>query len=114
MKKYSRFRWVRRIVMPVLLLAAIIAVSWYAFSDAAESAERQQYDNMMRRVNQAITACYAIEGRYPPSFAYLSEHYGIRVDGSRFTVVYDIPPQFDNIRPFVEIRPIERGGDADE
>jgi hypothetical protein len=114
-KKNNRFRWVRRILMPVLLLTAIIAVSWYAFSDAAESAERQQYDNMLRRVNQAITACYAIEGRYPPSFAHLTEHYGIRVDESRFTVIFDVPP-FSNIRPFVDIRPIGNqdgsGGDA--
>jgi hypothetical protein len=117
MTKYKRFQWVRRIVMPILLLAAIIAVAWYAFSDAAESAERQRFDNMMRRIDQAVTACYAIEGRYPPTFDYLAENYGIRVDLKRFEVVYDI--QFPNWRPFIEIRPLdtaaddEDGGDGD-
>ena len=112
MTKYSRFRALRRIVLPLLLLTAIIAVAWYAFSDAAESAERQQFDNMTRRINQAVTACYAIEGRYPPTFAYLTEHYGIRVDLTRYEVVYDIT--YPDLRPIVIIRPLETGGDADD
>jgi 4-amino-4-deoxy-L-arabinose transferase-like glycosyltransferase len=114
MTKYKRFQWIRRIVVPALLLAAMLAVSWYAFSDAAESAERQQFDNMMRRIHQAVTACYAIEGRFPPNFAYLTEHYGIRVDETRFEVVYDI--QYPNMRPAIEIRPITNvtEGDADD
>jgi len=33
--------------------------------------------------------CYAIEGRYPPSVAYLEENYGVKIDRERFDVFYE-------------------------
>ena len=112
MKKYSRFRRVRQYIVPILLTAAILAVAWHAFADAGESASRQQYDNMMRRINQAVTACYALEGRYPPSFDYLTQHYGVRVDPNQYVVSYSII--VSNIRPAIVVRPADRAGVLDD
>jgi hypothetical protein len=49
--------------------------------------DRQQLENAVRR---AAVACYAAEGIYPPDLAYIQEHYGLQVDESRYTVMYDI------------------------
>lgn len=39
-------------------------------------------------VRRAAVQCYALEGAYPPDFAYLEENYGITVDPGRFRVDY--------------------------
>ena len=41
-------------------------------------------------VRRSAAACYAAEGMYPPDLAYLQEHYGLQIDGSRYTVCYSV------------------------
>ena len=48
---------------------------------------RQQLETALRR---AAVACYATEGVYPPTLDYLSEHYGIQIDRTRYSVFYEI------------------------
>ena len=112
MKKRSRNKLLKSVVLPILLTAAIVGIAWYAFADAGESADRQQYAAALRRIDQVVTTCYAIEGRYAPSFAYLSEHYGVRIDEDQYIVVYDLFAS--NIRPIVRLLPIGSGGVTDE
>lgn len=45
--------------------------------------------------------CYAIEGQYPESVAYLEENYGLRIDHDRYIVHYDIFA--DNIMPEITV-----------
>ena len=45
-----------------------------------------QLEEALRR---ATAACYAAEGVYPPDLQYLKDHYGIQVDETRYTVIYD-------------------------
>ena len=48
---------------------------------------KQQLETALRR---AAVACYATEGIYPPTLDYLTEHYGIQIDRSRYSVFYEI------------------------
>ena len=41
-------------------------------------------------VRRSAAACYAAEGMYPPDLDYLQEHYGLQIDGSRYTVCYSV------------------------
>ena len=46
-------------------------------------------------------ACYAAEGAYPPSLEYLKEHYGVQIDGERYTVHYMVIA--DNLMPDITV-----------
>lgn len=51
----------------------------------------------------ASLQCYAVEGAYPESVAYLEAHYGIRIDHGDYYVSYDVfgsnvPPSVQVIR----------------
>ncbi len=46
-------------------------------------------------------SCYAIEGRYPESYAYIRDHYGVRVNEDKFYVDYRIFAS--NIMPDISI-----------
>ena len=78
---------------PVLLVPTALAVLLVFTSalsnlqDGRISEGRQQLEDAVRR---SAVACYAAEGIYPPNLEYLEEHYGIRVDRERYTVMYEI------------------------
>lgn len=75
--------------MPLIAAAALLcfftAVNHLESGQNAEG--KRQLEDSIRR---AAAACYAAEGIYPPTLAYLEEHYGIQVDESRYTVYYDV------------------------
>ena len=72
----------------LLLTAALCFFQALSNLDRGQGeAGRQQLEDALRR---AAVACYATEGIYPPHLDYLTEHYGIQVDESRYAVFYDI------------------------
>lgn len=80
-----------RKLLPALLLAVALLL-WFFIGmgqvarDSGEEA-RAQLETALRR---SAVACYAAEGRYPQDVAYLEEHYGIRIDRSRYVVFYEV------------------------
>lgn len=46
---------------------------------------KEQIETAIRR---AAVTCYAVEGAYPENLEYMQEHYGIRYDEERYTVMY--------------------------
>ena len=78
---------------PILLIPAVLAILLIfmtALSNLQEgqrSEGKQQLEDAIRR---SAVACYAAEGIYPPTLAYLEEHYGVQVDEERYTVIYDV------------------------
>ena len=46
-------------------------------------------------------ACYSSEGIYPPNLDYLKERYGVQVDETRYTVMYDVFA--DNLMPDITV-----------
>lgn len=74
------------------LLIAIALLVWFFAGISRVSLEsreegRSQLETALRR---SAVACYAAEGRYPADVAYLEEHYGIRIDRSRYVVFYEV------------------------
>lgn len=76
-------------LLPLLVIAALlIFLTSLSNLEQGRSAEgKRQLEDALR---QASVACYAVEGIYPPDLDYLREHYGIQIDETRYTVVYDI------------------------
>lgn len=97
MKKKEKWQW---IWTATLLLAVIL---WFSLSlcrlDEGQSEKgRQQLEDALRK---AAVACYAAEGIYPPTLAYLTEHYGVQINESRYTVFYEVFA--DNLMPEITV-----------
>ena len=67
----------------------------------ASTSSKDQKQVLTDAVNKDIIHCYAVEGYYPPSLAYIEDHYGLTYDKSRYLV--DYVPVGDNIMPSVTI-----------
>lgn len=80
-------------------LALICFVTMLFRLDAGQEEEhRRQLEETLRL---SAVSCYASEGIYPPTLAYLQEHYGVTVDTGRYAVFYDIFAE--NIMPEITV-----------
>lgn len=88
MKKSNR-KTILPILLPVLatavLLCFLTALSNLELGRSGEG--KQQLETALHR---AAVACYAAEGIYPPDLDYLCQHYGVQIDETQYTVIYDV------------------------
>ena len=74
-----------------LLLAAAVLVCFLVALSRLDTGRqekgRQQLEEALRRT---AVSCYALEGAYPPSVDYMTDHYGLTYDDSRYTVHYSV------------------------
>ena len=86
----SAFDFLRSAVLPLLFTLTIVLMiaSGLRQTDAASSAEGLRI--LEDSIRRAVVVCYAIEGRYPDSIAYIESNYGIYIDRSRYVVHYSI------------------------
>ena len=77
-----------------LLLPVLVAAALLIFTTALSNLRQGQADEGKRQLEDALhraaVACYAAEGIYPPDVAYLQAHYGIQIDETHYTVMYDV------------------------
>lgn len=85
----------------VFFFVIIIVVFLMGISFIASTSSKDQKQVLTDAVNKDIIHCYAVEGYYPPSLAYIEDHYGLTYDKSRYLV--DYVPVGDNIMPSVTI-----------
>ncbi|MDR1194552.1 MAG: hypothetical protein LBK98_10400 [Peptococcaceae bacterium] len=92
---------------PVLLFAAVVAIFLNGLSSAVAGSAEEERRVAEESIRRAVISCYAIEGRYPASFDYLKENFGIRVDERKFRVEYDIFAS--NIMPDITVLELASG-----
>lgn len=88
-------------IFSILLFAAIAAIFITGFNDArrgSSAEERRMAEESLRR---AIVSCYAVEGAYPESYEYIKENYSVRINESKYVVLYEIFAS--NIMPEITI-----------
>ena len=90
----------------VMFFIVIIIVFLMGISFIASTSSKDQKQVLTDALNKDIIHCYAIEGYYPPSLAYIEDHYGLTYDKSRYLV--DYVPVGDNIMPSVTIVEINK------
>lgn len=88
-----------RLIYPVSIL--ILLLFAFGLSSIEETTTLKQQESLENALNRNITHCYAVEGYYPPSLAYIEEHYGLVYDKDLFFVDYQ--PVGSNMRPNVTI-----------
>ena len=89
----------------VILFIAIFIVFLFVVSKASKGSIAEQRQSLSDAIDRAIIQCYVTEGRYPESFEYLQQNYGIIYDDERFRVDYVI--YGSNMRPDVTIINLE-------
>lgn len=72
------------------LFIIIFVLFLLAVAKASESSIDEQQSNLDSAIERAVMQCYVTEGRYPESFEYLQENYGIIYDDELFRVDYVI------------------------
>ena len=92
-------------LVSAIMFAAILVVFLFAVSKATASSVEEQRQSLEDAIDRAIIQCYVTEGRYPQSFDYLKENYGIIYDEESFRVDYVI--YGSNMRPDVTIINLE-------
>lgn len=99
----------RRTLLRGVLLPTMIVVILVCFLSATSELEQgrtqtgaQQLEQSLRR---ACVTCYATQGVYPPSLAYLEEHYGLQIDREHYAVFYDIFAE--NLMPDITVLELE-------
>lgn len=87
--KQKPHKLLRQLLIPLLVVGVLLwfftALGHLGTGQAQEG--RQQLETALRR---AAVACYATEGVYPPTLEYLTDHYGIQIDRSHYSVFYEI------------------------
>lgn len=97
---------------PALLLFIAIAAAVIAGTDSVSEHSLAEEQRMAEdSIRRAAVSCYAIEGRYPESFDYLADHYGVTVDTEKYIVHYEIFAS--NIMPEITVVPAGTAASAD-
>ncbi|MEG2770397.1 MAG: hypothetical protein RR902_06215, partial [Oscillospiraceae bacterium] len=68
----------------------IFALFYYGVNSIGETGSAEQLKSIRQAVTRSALHCYATEGFYPDSIAYLEENYGLNVDEKKYIVQYEI------------------------
>ena len=79
----------RTLLVPVAAAGILLCFFWALSNLTRDKAEEDRLQ-LEKSLKKAAVACYASEGMYPPDPEYLETHYGVRINHSRYVVVYDI------------------------
>lgn len=105
----DRRSWIlKSLVFPLVLFGMVLALVAYGLSVTSGHKSAEELKLAEDNLRKAVVSCYSIEGRYPDSYDYIKEHYGVKIDEERFIVHYEVFAS--NIMP--EITVIERKGTA--
>lgn len=83
----------RRLVLrglAILLAAGLLLTSaLWAMARVDRDLSGQGAQTLRNTVLRAAVQCYAVEGSYPEDLDYLTQNYGLRINDSRYLVVYE-------------------------
>lgn len=83
----ERFRY-RGIALTLLTLSLLVALFIGVMGTVRARTDLQQKQQLRQAARRAAVTCFAIEGRYPPTREYLSEHYGVMLETEKYFVEY--------------------------
>lgn len=88
--------WIRVLSAVAILVLFVLGIRLVSTGDIS-----RQERNLQQVLETDITACYALEGRYPESLDYLKQNYGLMYNEKLFYVDYQVTGT--NIRPVVTV-----------
>lgn len=93
----------KKIAIPFSAFVLLLLIICFAvFSKQLQHASQaESADILETSVTRSITACYALEGAYPPNIQYLVDNYGLTYDEEQYFIDYQYIGA--NLRPDVTI-----------
>jgi len=91
---------VNEALFPVFL-SGVLLLFLVALSNVKQGSTKEGKKQLEQAIRRTVITCYATEGIYPPDIEYLKEHYGIRINEERYTVVYTVFAE--NIMPDITV-----------
>ena len=85
----------------VLFITLLLGLFVYAADHIGNANDTEQLSILTQSISRSVTACYALEGAYPPNLDYLIEHYGLTYDESKYFIDYQYIGS--NLRPDITI-----------
>jgi hypothetical protein len=89
------------VILAVAVLTVISGISGYK-----KKYGETYLNNVKSAVYDTLITCYALEGSYPANLEYLSDHYGLVLDKSRYIFRYDLTGS--NLFPDFEVVPYSK------
>ena len=77
-------------LLPTVLLLIVAVLAVWGIAQTAEASRKTELEQAYESIRRAVVTCYAIEGRYPQSYEYCKEHYGVHIDEEKYTVIYTV------------------------
>lgn len=86
------YRYIQKTVVFLLVCFLLVGVVWF-FTTSVDNLGQDRMMEDKQQLEQALlracVACYAAEGRYPPSLEHLQTYYGVQINTERFTVKFE-------------------------
>lgn len=88
-----------------MMILFVIIMTWSisAFTSFMGKSQEKSADSIRKSLLKACIQCYALEGSYPESLKYLSEHYGVQLDEEKYFYYYEIVAS--NLSPTINVIP---------
>lgn len=84
-----------------LVFLLVLSLVYSGIRGAGDAVDTGGLERAKEGIRSAMVTCYAIEGRYPPDYAYLSKHYGLRIDPEQYAV--DLQAFASNMMPDIAV-----------
>jgi len=88
--KKSAVDILRYAIAPVIFTLVMMGLIMYGLRQAEESSRAEALRILDSSIRRAVVMCYAIEGQYPESIAYIEEHYQVSINWDKYIVHYSI------------------------
>jgi hypothetical protein len=85
----------------IIFTAIILIMILIGLKQTEESSRAEGLRLLEEGIFRAVIHCYAVEGHYPESVAYITENYGIHIDENKYVVHYEIFAQ--NLLPYIMV-----------
>ena len=99
-------------LLSIVFFIVIFALFLGGIADAKRSSAAEGKRVVEENLHKAVVSCYALEGAYPSSLAYLEDNYGFKYDKDKYVVFYSAFAS--NIMPDMSVTDISEGVDANE
>lgn len=88
------------LLISVLSSVVIVSLIFIGLNNTQDAISEDELVRLKDNIMKAAINCYAIEGFYPDSIAYLEDNYGLIVS-DKYNVFYEV--QASNIMPSVSV-----------
>lgn len=76
--------------LPLCLFIVVGVFTIYGLNQAKVAQGEEALRVAKESILHGTIRCYALEGVYPPNYAYLKENYGVQVNEDKYAIFYDI------------------------